>query len=156
MLEISEDIKKDIKEILDREHWRGFVSGKIEGALNVLYLMDLTFDNRLELLEKAVGISEATAKDFLEPREIEYRIFNNQELTISEKAALNKLLLNEEMLDDKVMDHPIETLKLISSMSDEPFIEKTIPKVKEWIEAGEEVSMRKIREWLIDRYDLRG
>ena len=152
MLEVSEEIKK----ILDKEHWQGFVSGKVEGALNVLYLMDLTFDNRLELLEKAVGISEATAKDFLEPREIEYRISKNQNLTVSEKAALNKLLLNEQMLDDKVMEHPIETIKIISSMSDEPFIEETIPKVKEWIEAGEEVSMRKIREWLIDRYDLRG
>ncbi|WP_029199973.1 hypothetical protein [Oribacterium sp. NK2B42] len=152
MLEISDKIKN----LLDREHWQGFVSGKVEGALNVLYLMDLTFDNRLELLEKAVGISEATAKDFLEPREIEYRISKNQNLTVSEKAALNKLLLNEQMLDDKVMEHPIETIKIISSMSDEPFIEETIPKVKEWIEAGEEVSMRKIREWLIDRYDLRG
>ena len=152
MLEISDEIKN----LLDREHWQGFVSGKVEGALNVLYLMDLTFDNRLELLEKAVGISEATAKDFLEPREIEYRISKNQNLTVSEKAALNKILLNEQMLDDKVMEHPIETIKIISSMSDEPFIEETIPKVKEWIEAGEEVSMEKIREWLIDRYDLRG
>ena len=152
MLEISDEIKN----LLDREHWQGFVSGKVEGALNVLYLMDLTFDNRLELLEKAVGISEATAKDFLEPREIEYRISKNQNLTVSKKAALNKLLLNEQMLDDKVMEHPIETIKIISSMSDEPFIEETIPKVKEWIEAGEEVSLRKIREWLIDRYDLRG
>ena len=152
MLEISDEIKN----LLDREHWQGFVSGKVEGALNVLYLMDLTFDNRLELLEKAVGISEATAKDFLEPREIDYRISKNQNLTVSKKAALNKLLLNEQMLDDKVMEHPIETIKIISSMSDEPFIEETIPKVKEWIEAGEEVSLRKIREWLIDRYDLRG
>ena len=152
MLEKSEEIKK----ILDREHWQGFVSGKVEGALNVLYLMDLTFDKRLELLERAVGLSEATAKDFLEPREIEYRLYQNQDLTVSEKEALNKLLLNEEMLDDKVMDHPLETLKLISAMSDESFIKESIRKVKEWLEAGEEVSMRKIREWLIHRYDLLG
>lgn len=150
MSEKSEESRK----ASDREHWQGYVSGKIEGALNVLYLMDLSFDKRLELFGEAVGLSEATAKEFLEPREIEYRIYKNQNLTIFEKAALHKLLSNEQMLDDKVMTHPIETLKL--TMSDEPFIKESIPKVQEWIEAGEEVSMLRIHEWLIDRYNLRG
>ena len=69
MAEISEDMKKEVQDILDRERWQGYVSGKVEGALNVLYALDLTKEKRLEILSKAVGLSHTTAAEFLESRE---------------------------------------------------------------------------------------
>ena len=38
---IPEDVKASIKDILNRERWQGYVSGKIEGTLDVLNLMDV-------------------------------------------------------------------------------------------------------------------
>ena len=80
-MEISEDIKKEVQDILARERWQGYVSGKAEGALNVLYAIDLSKEKRLELLSEAVGLSRATAEEFLEPREIEDRIYKNENLS---------------------------------------------------------------------------
>ena len=94
-MEISEEIKKEVQDILDRERWQGYVGGKVEGALNVLYAMDLSKEQRLELLSNAVGLSEATATGFLEPREIEERIYKNESLSIEDKDALSALMSKE-------------------------------------------------------------
>ena len=154
MAEISEEFKKEIQEILDRERWQGYVSGKVDGALNVLYALDLDKEKRLDLLSQAVGISRATAMDFLEPREIKDRIYKNEHLTNNDKDALSSLMSNDTMNDETVMTHPKRTLSLIASLGGEKFIEECIPQVDVWIENGEKVSMRKVKDWLIDKYDL--
>lgn len=153
-MEISEEIKKEVQDILDRERWQGYVGGKVEGALNVLYAMDLSKEQRLELLSNAVGLSEATATGFLEPREIEERIYKNESLSIEDKDALSALMSNETMKDETVIDHPKQTLSFISAFGGEKFIEECLPQVDIWIENGEDVSMRRVRDWLIDKYDL--
>lgn len=154
MAEISEELKKEVQEILDRERWQGYVSGKVEGALNVLYALDLSKEKRLELLSKAVGISHTTAEGFLEPREIEERIYKNENLSDEEKDALDALMSNKTMKDETVLEHPRETLAFISLIDGEKFIEECLPQVDIWVKNGEEVSMCRVREWLIDKYDL--
>ena len=154
MAKISEDMKKEIKDILERERWQGYVSGKVEGALNVLYELDLSKDKRIELLSKAVGLSHMTAEEFLEQREIEYRIYKNDYLSDEEKRELNALMLNETMKDETVMDHPRQTLAFISSFGGGKIIEKCLPQIDIWGENGEKVSMSRVRNLLIDKYDL--
>ena len=154
MAEISEKMKKEIQDILDRERWQGFVSGKVEGALNVLYSLDLSKEKRLELLSEALGLSQTTALEFLEPREIKYRIYKNENLSGEDKDALNALMSNETMKDETVMDHPRQTLAFISSFGEENFIKECLPQVDIWVENGEDVSMRRVRDLLIDKYDL--
>ena len=66
MLDTSEALKREIQKILDRERWQGYATGKIEGALNVLYQLDLDKQQRIKLLRNAVGLSEATATGFIE------------------------------------------------------------------------------------------
>lgn len=153
-MEISEDIKKEVQDILARERWQGYVSGKAEGALNVLYAIDLSKEKRLELLSEAVGLSRATAEEFLEPREIEDRIYKNENLSDEDKGALDALMSNETMKDETVMDHPRQTLSFISSFGGEKFIEECLPQVDIWVKNGEEVSMRRVRDLLIEKYDL--
>lgn len=153
-MEISEDIKKEVQDILDRERWQGYVDGKVEGALNVLYALDLDKEKRLELLSNAVGLSKATATGFLEPREIEERIYKNEDLSDEDKDALSALMSNETMKDEAVMDHPKQTLSFISAFGGEKFIHECLPQVDIWIENGENVSMRRVRDLLIDKYDL--
>ncbi len=148
------DIKKEVEEILKVERWQGYVSGKVEGALNVLYELDIDMEKRLELLKKAVGISNATAMDFLEPREIKERIYKDTMLSNEEKHELDALMFNETMMDEKVLDHPKQTLELISAFGGERFIEECLPQVDLWVENGETVSMRRVRDWLIAKYDL--
>ena len=153
-MEISEDIKKEVQDILARERWQGYVSGKAEGALNVLYAIDLSKEKRLELLSEAVGLSRATAEEFLEPREIEDRIYKNENLSDEDKGALDALMSNETMKDETVMDHPRQTLSFILSFGGEKFIEECLPQVDIWVKNGEEVSMRRVRDLLIEKYDL--
>lgn len=154
MAEISEDFEKKVQKILDDERWRGYVGGKVEGALNVLYALDLSKEKRLELLSKAAGLCHMNAEELLEPREIEDRIYKNESLSDEEKGALDALMSNESMKDETVMDHPRQTLAFISSFGGEKFIEECLPQVDIWIENGEEVSMRRIRDLLIEKYDL--
>ncbi|MBE5872526.1 MAG: hypothetical protein E7294_14980 [Lachnospiraceae bacterium] len=80
MAEIAEGLRKEVQDILDRERWQGYISGKVEGALNVLYALDLDKEKRLELLSDAVGLSETTAMGFLESRENEERKDKNESL----------------------------------------------------------------------------
>ena len=149
------DLKKEVEEILEVERWQGYASGKVEGALNVLYALDLDKEKRLELLKKAVGLCTASATNFLEPREIKERIYKNKKLSIEDKHALDALMFNETMKDEKVLDHPKETLELISAFGGcERFIEECLPQVNLWVKNGEDVSMKRVRDWLIAKYDL--
>ncbi|MBR1853708.1 MAG: hypothetical protein IJ794_11315 [Lachnospiraceae bacterium] len=154
MAEISEEYKKKAQDILDRERWQGYISGKVEGALNVLYVLDLDKEKRIEILSEAIGLCRQTAMDFLEAREIEYRIYKNENFTNDEKTALAELMSNETMKDESAMDHPKQTLAFISKLGGNRFIEECLPQVDKWIENGEEVSMYRIRNWLIDKYEL--
>lgn len=43
---ISEKYEKEIKEILAKERWQGYVNGKIEGAINVLNLLEIDKDKK--------------------------------------------------------------------------------------------------------------
>ena len=79
-------MRSEIEKILKDERWRGFVSGKVEGALNVLYLLDLDKEKRVELLQEAVGLSRATAEEFIEPKENEEKILKNKNLTGADKS----------------------------------------------------------------------
>lgn len=154
MSKLTEKYEKEVEEILERERWQGYVSGKVEGALNVLYALDLDKEQRIELLMEAVGLCNATAVEYIEPREIQYRIYKNENLTNKEKESLDTLMSLDVSFSERVLDHPVETLGLISSMSGEVIIDKCMPQVEIWVENGEEVSMKRVRDWLIEQYQL--
>ena len=65
---IDESIKEQVENILERERWAARVSGKVDGALNVLFLLDISKEERISLLSRALGLSTATATDFVEDR----------------------------------------------------------------------------------------
>ena len=68
---IPEDVKASIKDILNRERWQGNVSGKIEGTLDVLNLMDVDKEKQITILMNVVGLSRATSLNILKSRERE-------------------------------------------------------------------------------------
>lgn len=152
--ETLEELEEQAQKALDHERWLGYVDGKVEGALNVLYDLDLDREKRLDLLARAVGLSRATATDMLRPREIEDRIYKHPNLTNAEKEELLDLMDNEAMLEEKELDHPVETLRLISKMGGGKYIDECIPQVKAWVKSGEGVSMLRVREWIIEKYQL--
>lgn len=59
--ETSEDIEKAVDEMLRVEKWRSFVSGKMTGGLAVLEVLDIGREERISIMSKALGLSEATA-----------------------------------------------------------------------------------------------
>ena len=61
--------KKEIEANFERERWQARTSGKIEGALNVLYALDLDMEKRIRLLADAVGLSYTTSKEIIESEE---------------------------------------------------------------------------------------
>lgn len=150
----TKDKKKQFEDALEVARWQGEVSGKIDGALNVLFAIELDKEKRIELLQNAVGLSYLTASEFIEPRQIEENIYKNTKLSIEEKNNLSNLMENDTMNDDTVIDHPVEMLNFLASMNGELMIKKCIPQVKKWVKAGEEVSMRRIKDWYIEKYKL--
>lgn len=66
---IGEKYEKEIEKILDRERWQGYVSGKVEGALNVLFAFEIDKEERIRRLAEAVGLCSDTAKNYVELRE---------------------------------------------------------------------------------------
>lgn len=68
---VTEELQKTMDEKINIAKWQYFTSGKIEGALDVLFLQELDKERRVELLARAIGLSHATANDFIEQREIE-------------------------------------------------------------------------------------
>ncbi len=148
------ELKKELQDILEREKWKAYVNGKVEGVLNVLYDLELDKEERLELLSRAVGLSRATSIDFLMPREIEYRIYKRTDLSDDEKEELSTLLSNEAMDDETVMNNPKQTLAFISKFGGEKFVKESLPQVDIWVEKGEDVSMKRVKDWLIEKYEL--
>lgn len=71
--ETSEDIEKAVDEMLRVEKWRSFVSGKMTGGLAVLEVLDIDREERISIMSKDLGLSEATAttlvNDFYEERD---------------------------------------------------------------------------------------
>ncbi len=155
MFEKSKDeLKKEMQAVLDREKWQGYVGGVVEGALNVLYGMDIEKNERIQLLSKAAGIGTDTATELCKPREIEYRIANHRKLSSEDKNSLLKLMTSGSLDDDTVMGHPEQTLSMIAAFGGGKFIKDSIPQVKKWTQAGEEVSLSRVKDWLIGKYDL--
>ncbi len=150
----KEKFEKAVNDMIERARWQGEVSGKVEGALSVLFALDLDKEKRIELLQDAVGLSYRTASEFIAPRQIEENIYKNKKLTDEEKNSLSDLLANEAMDDEKVLDHPVEMLKFLTSMSEEIIIKKCIPQVEKWVKCGEDVSLHRVKEWLIEKYQL--
>ena len=95
-----------------------------------------------------------TASEFIAPRQIEENIYKNKDLTDNEKDSLSNLMSNDAMDEEKVLDHPLEMLKFLTSISDEIMIEKCIPQVEKWVKDGEDVSLHRVKEWLIEKYQL--
>jgi len=60
------EMEKEVQKVMDREYWLGYTNGKIDGALYVLFLMDLEKEKRIELLAEAIGLSKETATEFVE------------------------------------------------------------------------------------------
>lgn len=154
MAKATGDFSKEMEEAIDRAMWQGEVCGKIEGALNVLFALDLEKDKRLELLCDAVGLSSATAEEFLEPRQIEENILKNKKLLPEEKNELLDLIKKEALNDPTVLKYPVEALKSMASITGNGFIEKAVPQARKWVKDGEEVSLRKVKDWLIKKYHL--
>ena len=151
---IMKEMEAEVQEVLDREFWRGSASGKIEGALNVLYALDLPKERRIELLADAVGLTIGTATKILEPREIEKNIYALEDMPPAEKNALLSLMENEAMQSEEVMEYPKQTVRLIAAIDGGRFIEECLPQVDAWVEAGEDVTMSKVRNWIIEKYHL--
>ena len=62
---MPDEYKEKIKRILDDERWKGYVSGKVQGALTVMDILDLNDkEERIRILSDAVGLSIATATGF--------------------------------------------------------------------------------------------
>lgn len=59
------DIEKEVREILQRENWRGFIDGKVTGGLAVLEVLGIEREKRIEILAEAIGLCTATATDFV-------------------------------------------------------------------------------------------
>ena len=154
MARATGDFSKEMEKALDRAMWQGEVSGKIEGALNVLFALDLEKEKRLELLCNAVGLSSETATAFLEPRQIEENILKNEKLSPYEKNELLDLMENDALDDATVLENPVATLKRLASFARNSFLEKSISQTKKWVKNGEEVSMRRVKGWLIEEYHL--
>ena len=58
----------EIEKQMEVARWQGEVSGKIEGALNVLFELELGKEERIKLLQRAVGLSHMTASEIYESR----------------------------------------------------------------------------------------
>ncbi len=100
MNEIPEEIRKEIQSFLECERLEGYsagrINGEVEGALNVLYALDMDKATRLEILSKAVFLSRHAAREFLEPREIKERIYKSGSMPYKDKVALNALMNHPE------------------------------------------------------------
>ena len=64
---MPDEYREKIKRILDDERRKGYVSGKVQGALTVMDIIDLNDkEERIRILSDAVGLSNATATGFVE------------------------------------------------------------------------------------------
>ena len=59
-------IKQKINEVLEVNKWQSYVAGKVDGALAVLDFLNIGKERRIEVLAEALGLSRATATDFVD------------------------------------------------------------------------------------------
>lgn len=59
-------IKQKINEVLEVNKWQSYVAGKVDGALAVLDVLNIGKERRIEVLAEALGLSRATATDFVD------------------------------------------------------------------------------------------
>ena len=71
MIKNDKDFKEEIERILQHERWQGYTTGLIEGALNVIFRLDLEREKRVELLANAAGLGMTTAQEFVDGKERE-------------------------------------------------------------------------------------
>lgn len=60
------DMEKEVREILRRENWRGFIDGKVTGGLAVLDVLGIEREKRIEVLAEAIGLCTATATELVD------------------------------------------------------------------------------------------
>ena len=77
-----------------------------------------------------------------------------ENLTADEKAELATLMNISTMDNERVLDHPKETLKFLVDMGGSKFIEESLPQVEAWVDNGEDVSMRRVKNWIMEKYNL--
>lgn len=65
MEKLDEETEQKIDEALKVEKWKSFVSGKVAGGLAVLDVLDIEKDKRIGVMAEALGLSIATASDFV-------------------------------------------------------------------------------------------
>lgn len=77
--ELNEEIEKKIDEVLRVERWKSDVSGKVEGGLAVLAILDLEKEERIRVLAKALKLTIETATSFVNRfyEEEHYDLFDN-------------------------------------------------------------------------------
>ena len=148
------DYKKEMEDEIKVARWQGEVSGKIDGALSVLFALDLDKEKRISLLQNAVGLSYLTASEFVEPMQIDENIYKSSKLSVEEMNDLSNLMGNKVMNDETILDCPVEMLNRMAELRGGIMIKKCIPQVRKWVKAGEDVSMRKIKNWYIEKYKL--
>lgn len=93
--------------------------------------------------------------DILEKeREIEDCILRHKSLTSEEKESLLRMVRIDTMKSERVLDHPKETLALLAELDGNRLISEAVPQVDRWVENGEDVTMKRVYDWIIDQYDL--
>ena len=70
------------------------------------------------------------------------------------KESLYKLMTNKAMNDEKKLEHPLEMVEFLLTMADDFILDECKQQVKKWVKSREDVSMRKIKDWLINKYKL--
>ena len=65
---------------------------------------------------------------------------------------LEMLLKNPTMSEEGVLTHPTATVRMIATFSRSRILRECIPVVAEWEEAGEEVCLRRVRDYIVGKY----
>ena len=154
MAETTEDLKAEMQTIMDREVQRGLEAGKVEGALNVLFALDLDKDKRTKLFSKATGLDKESTTAIIENRELEVKIKKSKSISKEDKAALSALIANKALMSNDEIRHPSQTLAFIAALGGGKLIRESLPQVEEWVENGEKVTMCRVREWILQKYGL--
>ncbi len=64
------DFQKNIENEIDVINWQNYTCGMIEGAVRTLFsIPKLSKEIKIELLSSAIGLSVATAKEYIEEYE---------------------------------------------------------------------------------------
>ena len=64
-MDALEENTKKMKEMLELERMRSFLSGKITGGLAVINILDFEKERKIEILADALRLSRATATDYI-------------------------------------------------------------------------------------------